>query len=54
LDPIFDKKGKVVGWSRADGAIVDRFGHYRAFVSNGAVFDYHSHLNGPSSNGTIS
>ncbi len=46
MDPVFDKKGKVVGWFRTDGAIVDRFGHYRAFVSNGAVFDYHSHFLG--------
>ena len=40
------KKGKWSAGPRADGAILDRFGHYRAFVSNGAVFDYHSHFLG--------
>jgi hypothetical protein len=46
LDPVFDKNGKIVGWFRQDGAIVDRFGQYRAFVSNGGVFDYHNHFLG--------
>jgi hypothetical protein len=46
LQPVFDKKGKVVGWFRRDGAIADRLGQYRAFVNNGAVFDYHSHFLG--------
>jgi hypothetical protein len=46
LEPIFDKNGKVAGWFRGNEAIVDRLGHYRVFVSNGAVFDYHSHFLG--------
>jgi hypothetical protein len=46
LDPIFDKNGKVVGWLRRNGAIADRLGQYRAFVHNGAVYDYHSHFLG--------
>jgi hypothetical protein len=46
LDPIFDGSGKVVAWFRRDDTIVDGLGRYRAFVSNGAVFDYHSHFLG--------
>ncbi len=46
MDPIFDRTGKVIAWFRREDAIVDRLGQYRAFVSNGAVFDYASHFLG--------
>jgi hypothetical protein len=46
LDPIFDRTGKVIAWFRREDAIVDRLGQYRAFVSNGAVFDYQSRFLG--------
>jgi hypothetical protein len=46
LDPIFDRSGKVIAWFRREDAIVDRLGQYRAFVSNGAVFDYQSRFLG--------
>lgn len=46
MDPVFDRTGKVIAWFRREEAIVDPLGQYRAFISNGAVFDYRAHFPG--------
>lgn len=46
MEPIFNKEGSVVGWIVPEGSIVDTDGNYRAFIRDGAVFDYRSHFLG--------
>jgi hypothetical protein len=53
MEPIFNRDGRVVGWIRPPGAIVDDQGNYRAFISNGAIFDYRSHYLGRLHDGYI-
>lgn len=53
MEPIFDSDGNVVGWIRPPDTIVDNQGNYRAFVSNGAIFDYKPHYLGRLHDGYI-
>jgi hypothetical protein len=46
MEPIFGKDGAVVGWIFPPDGITDTEGNYRAFMIDGAVFDYHAHFLG--------
>jgi len=42
MEPIFDRKGKTVGWLK-DEVIYDRANRWRAFIHDGNVFTYQGH-----------